>query len=284
MNSKNNEKNVEKKPVETMSNPKEGLNEFESSLSSKGRYFALAGLLLALILGIFIGLSQQEKEELVLDGLGSVDYEVVQVNQHDNTKDYEVRLETDTTDKEALVDLAIDVAETIRDYEDKEETKVVIGIYKDPEPGVGVESSDKVVEEEITAPIVKPSLGDENHQMTIEVTEVVKIYTLVDKSSLEKDINATANWEIYNSKYVDGKYLTGSVALPTGVSEDDVYRQLKAIESEMVRFNELPEDGATYFDYEREENVLYYGYSSIYPTSLIQIEQLEIVKEVLVNE
>ena len=284
MNSENNEKNVEKKTVETMSTPKEGLNEFESSLSSKGRYFALAGLLLALILGIFIGLSQQEKEELVLDGLGNVDYEVIQVNQHDDTKDYEVRLETDTTDKEVLVGLAIDMAETIRDHEDKEETKVVIGIYKDPEPGVSVESSDKVVEEEITSPVVKPSLGDENHQMTIEVTEVVKIYTLVDKSSLEKDINATANWEIYNSKYVDGKHLTGSVALPTGVSEDDVYRQLKAIESEMVRFNELPKDGATYFDYEREENVLYYGYSSIYPTSLIQIEQLEIVKEVLVNE
>ena len=280
MNSKNTEKNTEKNATKVVSNPKGGLNEFESSLSSKGRYLALMGLVLALILGVYLGLSPKDKGELVLDELGNIDYEVIQVNQNDDTKDYDVRVETDTTEKESLVELAIDIAETIREHENKEETKVVIGIYKDPEPGVSVESSDQVMEE-VVSPITKPDLDDEDHQMTIEVTDVVKIYTLIDKSLLEKDINATANWEIYNSKRVDNKYLVGSVALPTGVSEDDVYRQLKAIESEMVRFNELPEDGATYFDYEREENVLYYGYSSVYPTSLIQIEQMEMTKEVV---
>lgn len=279
MNGKNNEKNVDKNTTKSVASIKE-VKEAQTTLSKKRKiiYWGIAGVVL--ILSIVLGLMLQKEEPLVLDGLAEFDYSVSQINQHDKTKDYEVRVETEVDEKEDLVELAYEMAQTIRDYEGKEDTRVVVGVYRQPEPGVAVEdvsSEEETTQENVS--ISKPDLDDENHQITIEITDVIKMYSLLDKSLLEKDINAVGNWEIYGSKRVDEKHLVGSVALQTGATEDDVYRQLKAIESEMVRFNELPKDGATYFDYEREENKLYYGYSSVYPTSLIKIEQLEIVKQ-----
>lgn len=279
MNGKNNEKNVDKNTTKSVASIKE-VKETQTTLSKKRKiiYWGIAGVVL--ILSIVLGLMLQKEEPLVLDGLAEFDYSVSQINQHDKTKDYEVRVETEVDEKEDLVELAYEMAQTIRDYEGKEDTRVVVGVYRQPEPGVAVEavsSEEETTQESVS--ISKPDLDDENHQVTIEITDVIKVYSLLDKSLLEKDINAVGNWEIYGSKRVDEKHLVGSVALQTGATEDDVYRQLKAIESEMVRFNELPKDGATYFDYEREENKLYYGYSSVYPTSLIKIEQLEIVKQ-----
>lgn len=279
MNGKNNEKNVDKNTTKSVASIKE-VKETQTTLSKKRKiiYWGIAGVVL--ILSIVLGLMLQKEEPLVLDGLAEFDYSVSQINQHDKTKDYEVRVETEVDEKEDLVELAYEMAQTIRDYEGKEDTRVVVGVYRQPEPGVAVEavsSEEETTQENVS--ISKPDLDDENHQITIEITDVIKVYSLLDKSLLEKDINAVGNWEIYGSKRVDEKHLVGSVALQTGATEDDVYRQLKAIESEMVRFNELPKDGATYFDYEREENKLYYGYSSVYPTSLIKIEQLEIVKQ-----
>lgn len=279
MNGKNNEKNVDKNTTKSVASIKE-VKETQTTLSKKRKiiYWGIAGVVL--ILSIVLGLMLQKEEPLVLDGLAEFDYSVSQINQHDKTKDYEVRVETEVDEKEDLVELAYEMAQTIRDYEGKEDTRVVVGVYRQPEPGVAIEavsSEEETTQESVS--ISKPDLDDENHQVTIEITDVIKVYSLLDKSLLEKDINAVGNWEIYGSKRVDEKHLVGSVALQTGATEDDVYRQLKAIESEMVRFNELPKDGATYFDYEREENKLYYGYSSVYPTSLIKIEQLEIVKQ-----
>lgn len=282
MNGKNDKNNVEVTTTEEVVTTKvneetEGTNV---GLSKKQKIAYWTGAGIVLILALCLAFMRPTKEPLVLEGLSDFDYQVVQTNQNDETKEYEVYLETEMEEKEALVTLAYDVAQEIRNYEEKEDTVVSVKVYQPAQPGVAVEESPKT--EETVTPVVpsiiKPDLDDENHTVTIEVTDLIKVYSLIDKSLLEKDINATANWEIYGSKRVDEKHLVGSVALPTGVSEDDVYRQLKAIESEMTRFNEMSADGITYFDYEREENKLSYAYSSLYPTSLVKIECVEVVR------
>lgn len=282
MNGKNNKKNVENQTA-SVASVKEA-KETTRALSKKRRivYWSLAGFIL--ILSVYLGLQLTQKEPLVLDDLVEFDYTVNHINQNDETKDYTVRIETEAEEVEEWVELAEQVTQTIRDYENQDDTRVVVSIFDTSEPGVAVESESQETESESQGTESTPSdivgtipdLEDEQHQITIEITEVVKLYRLLNKSLLEADINATSNWEIYGSKRVEDKHLVGSVALMEGVTEDEVYRQLKAIESEMVRFNELPEGGQTYFDYEQEEGRLWYAYSSVYPTSLIQIEQQEI--------
>lgn len=233
-------------------------------------------LVIGLILGIGIGLKLiNSKSSLELDGLSNFDYEVVQINQDDDSEDYEVKIETENENKEELIDLAQEISKEVRSYEKNRTTEVVVQVYNTSQSDTTIkpESTEKAPEVPIT--IVKPDLDNPNHTVSVEVAEMIKVYSLIDKSSLEKDIEAVDNWEIYNSRRELDKHLVGSVALPTGTSEDNIYRQLKAIESEMTRFNEMSEDGVTYFEHEYSENELYYAYSSLYPTSLIKIEVVE---------
>ena len=232
-------------------------------------------LVIGLILGIGLGLKLiNSKSSLELDGLSDFDYEVVQINQ-DDSKDYEVKIETENENKEELIDLAQQISKEVHSYEKNKTTEVIVRVYNTSEPEVVTESESVEATPEASISIVKPDLDNPNHMVSIEVTDTIKVYSLIDKSSLEKDIEAVDNWEIYDSRRELGNHLVGSVALPTGTSEDNIYRQLKAIESEMIRFNEMSEDGATYFEHEYNENKLYYAYSSLYPTSLIKIEVIE---------
>lgn len=232
-------------------------------------------LVIGLILGIGLGIKLiNSKSSLELDGLSDFDYEVVEINQDDG-KDYGIKIETENKNKKELIDLAQEISKEVRSYEKNRTTEVVVQVYNTSQSDTTIkpESTEKAPEVPIT--IVKPDLGNPNHTVSVEVAEMIKVYSLIDKSSLEKDIEAVDNWEIYNSRRELDKHLVGSVALPTGTSEDNIYRQLKAIESEMTRFNEMSEDGVTYFEHEYNENKLYYAYSSLYPTSLIKIEVIE---------
>ena len=257
----------------------------QPKLSKKRLTAYVIGAIILVIL-TFLFVYQSKKEELTLENLTDVSYELIQTNdsKKDGVKHYEIRIETEEENLEKLNELAYEMATEVRRYEKDDATTATIEVFKKPESGVGVESytqAEQSKEEQtyVTNPIVKPNLDDKNHQVTIDVTKEIKNYSLIPFPLVEMDIDATSTWEIYEGELVEG-HLTTSVALESGLKEEVIYSQLKALESEMMKYNQdkLKEGAISYFEYLKTDH-LAYAYSSVYPNALIKIQTILIVEK-----
>lgn len=235
--------------------------EKKQAKSKKG-YIVGGVCILALILGVIFGMNNSKPLEL--EGLvEGIEYEVVDVVQEEQIQ-VDIQMDTDAEESDVVEVVKAIVAEVQEDKGYQEGQIIRVEVFND----VPVSETEEVVE--------KPSLEDETHDYTAIYEETIKLYQLVDMSEVDANILATNDWVINDSKYTDG-HLTGKVVLSEGQEESVIYAQLKAIESEMKRFNKVAEDKHTYF-YTPQIKQVSFGYSSVFPNHLILEKEITILK------
>lgn len=245
MNSKKNQ--LEERTAETLETSKKGgVNKW-----------VWVGLALLAFIGGF-GYVQLKPEPLQLEHLvEGVEYQLLDVVQADDETIVDIGM---TENEEAVVEVVKAIVEEVKankSYHEGDRVKVEVF-------------------ESLENPEVKPGLESDEHTYTGVYEETLKLYQLKDFSDVEANILATDHWKIEDSKYEAG-HLTGRVVLLEEHEEAVIFSQLKALESEMTRFNEVAEDKDTYF-YTPQVDQISYGYSSVYPQHLI------IEKEVIVTQ
>ena len=247
MNNMNTKRNQTEATTETLETSKKGG-------VSKWIWVVLA--LLAFIGGIYY--VQFKSKPLELDNLvDGIEYHVVDVIEGEDEILVNIEMENDEEQVTEVVKAIVEKVKSHHSHQPGETIKVEVF-------------------EELEDSEVKPGLEDPSHGFTGVYQETLKLYHLIDFSGVEPNVLATDNWKIEESKRVEG-HLVGQVVLLDEHTEEIVYAQLKALESEMTRFNEMAEGKETYF-YTPQTNQVSHGYSSVYPNHLI------VEKEVIVTK
>lgn len=197
-------------------------------------------------------------EPLQLDNLvEGVEYHVIDIVQEEGKTVVDVEMETEEEQVTEVVKAIVEEVKSNKSY--KEGNTIKVEVF-----------------DELESAEVKPGLEDSSHGFTGIYEETLKLYMLRDFSDVEANILATDHWDIQDSKYTDG-HLTGQVVLLEEHEEEVIYAQLKALESEMRRFNEITSEKDTYF-YTPQVNQVVYGYSSVYPNHLIIEKEIVVTK------
>lgn len=234
----------------------------ETSTSNNGgvsKWVWLGLALLSVCVG-FIVVSMNPKPLQLENLVEGVTYEVIEIIQKEHQTTVDIVMEDEEPQVVEVVKAVSSAVKQHRSYQ--EEDQIVVQVYSE------------LKDDELATGTNRPGLEDETHHYTAVITDTIKLYQLKDFSQVEANILATDNWYIENSKYEED-HLTGRVVLLDEMEEEVVYSQLKAIESEMTRFNEVKAGKETYFYTPAVEQVVY-GYSSVYPTHLIVEKEITV--------
>ena len=235
------------------------MNKMETKKKVKLKVVSVLAVL-ALIAGIIVGMNRPEPLQLenLVEG---VKYEVLEVAQDDQTQ-VDIQMNAEENEVIKVVQAIVAEIQSNKHYEEGEGIRVEVFNEK---PATLTDES-----------ATKPTLEDETHDYTAVYEETLKLYRLVNMEDVQGNILATNDWLIEGSRYQDG-HLVGQVVLTEEKDETVIYAQLKAIESEMKRFNKVAENKHTYFTTPQVDK-LSYGYSSVYPKHLIVEKEITISK------
>lgn len=251
------------KDMKSKNNQSETSNEFKQGGGSKWLLIILG--IIALVGGLSYGLKLKSINTQQFEGLvEDIEYHVLEVEQVDS--ETAIHLEMNGTEDEVVEVMQAVIEEVKQNTAYNEGDKIAVDIYEDLD-SVDVDTKGESETEVELIPEAEGNLPNKNPEYVGIYEETLKVYQFKDFSDVEANIEATSDWKIENSRFEEG-HLVGEVFLLEEYPEEVIYSQLKALESEMIRFNEVEEEKHTYFYTPQVEQVSY-GYSSVYPDYLI---------------